>query len=65
MGNIRAFTSAREILLENLFLSHMTCVIAENAKPPSTEAILADMQFYDRHADWTEKNRLLHTANLS
>ena len=65
MGNYRAVIAAREIIVEIFFLSQRTSVIAENARPPSTEAVPADRRFYEGYGDRTEKGRLVHTANLS
>ena len=39
LGNVRAVISAREIIAEHLFLSQQTCVIADNGKSTTAEAV--------------------------
>lgn len=51
MANIRAVTSAREIFVENMFMSQRTRVIAKNARPLSMEAVRADRRFYEGHVN--------------
>lgn len=63
--NIRTVIFLTEIQVENLCLSQTTCLKAENNRPSSTEAVLADRLFYEEHGDWTEKGRYIRTANRS
>lgn len=63
-GNIRPVIAACKIIVESLFLSPRTRVIAENARPSSTESVPADRRVYEGHGDWTE-GRLVLMANRS
>lgn len=61
MSSICSVTSARETIVEILFLSQRTRVIAENASQPPLKKVSADRRFYERHGDWNEKNSLIPT----
>ncbi|GFS85972.1 hypothetical protein TNCV_1219661 [Trichonephila clavipes] len=38
-------------------------VIAQNTRPPPTGVILADKQFWEKHSDLTESDRLVSAIN--